>query len=141
MSLFLYAAEWNGKPSFRLMPITQECPFIEVIYDRDNKALVIFNKIKKNHMTLIPTLDTNGDAVYAKGKRKNGNPYQEKRVTLEIFQEYYLTAQNDIENFIKDFAQNEKKFDYKQFFKSFEETPKSVVTPSSLLNEQGTPIN
>lgn len=40
-SMLLFTSDWAGTKSFRLMPIQENCPFIEGLYDPTQKVLVM----------------------------------------------------------------------------------------------------
>ena len=105
-NMILYRSDWNEKPTFKMMPISQDCPFMEVIFDRKSKALAIISKDRQNKFQMVPRLLDNGDLDLAKVPRKNGKIFKETRVLFEALYEYYLTDKNDIEAFIVHFGKN-----------------------------------
>jgi hypothetical protein len=130
--MMLVNSGWQGVESFRLMPITENCPYVECIFDPTNKLLVVISKIKKNGMHMLPRLDEMGDPIFLKvGKRNNGKVVKEERKVLETFQEYYIEEISDIEYFIEHFAVNSDKFDYKKIM-----TAAPVAEESSLIKEE-----
>ena len=107
-TMMAYSTVWNEKPSFRLLPIDNDCPFIEAIYDVDSKMLAVIGKNKKNIFKMIPKLNAYGEAMVHKAKGADGKPtqkYVEERVVLEIQQEYYLDGE-DVKTFINTFVFN-----------------------------------
>ena len=100
------------------MPVTNDCPYVEGIYDPDSSVLVLMSILKKQTFHMIPKLDDNGDAVRAKTKRSNGKEHREQRTQFETFQEYYITEKKEIENLIERLAVNSDSFNYKQFLKT-----------------------
>ena len=114
-SMLLTSSLWANKPSFRLMPLTEECLFVEGIYDTESKVLVMISKVQKDTFHMVPKLDDNGDVLVSKAPRANGSRYKEERRQLETFQEYYITEKNEIDEFIKMVAVNSDKYDYSQY--------------------------
>lgn len=114
-NMLLTSSIWNSKPSFRLMPMTEDCLFVEGIYDTDSKVLVMISQVKKDSFHMVPKIDDNGDAMLTKTPRANGSRYKEERRQLETFQEYYITEKSEIDSFINMVAMNADKYDYKQY--------------------------
>ena len=55
---------------------------------------------------MLPKLDDNGETVQRKIKSETAKPYKEERRSVETFQEYYLSTQEDIKEFINLFCIN-----------------------------------
>ena len=128
-SMMLVTSTWGSKKTFKLIPVTLECPYNEAIFDADNKVLAVISIEKKESLHMLAKLNEFGDPQTMKiGKRSNGKDYAEERKTLETFYEYYVENINEVENFINIFAINADSFDYKQYF--VEEKP---ATPSSIV--------
>lgn len=130
-TMMLYAGEHNGFKTFKMIPLTSECPYNEALFIPTEQTLAIVSKEKKDQLHMIPRLDGQGDIEYLDEKsrrlkkqkngealltRENGKTYMEQRHILETYYEYYITGREDIEAFIAHFAMNEKDFDYKKFF-------------------------
>ena len=107
---------WGESKSFKLIPITDDCPYTEVMYDTSTGLLAVISKIKKQVFHNVPKIDDNGDMMYVKsGKRENGKPYKEERRTIDTFQEYYIIEESEIIDFIKSFAVNADSFNFMQY--------------------------
>jgi hypothetical protein len=59
-NMMLVASEWNGKPTFRTMPMTADCPYVECIFDPESKVFVVISKTKRNTLQMLPKLDEYG---------------------------------------------------------------------------------
>jgi hypothetical protein len=114
-SMILVQSSWQDTQTFRLVPITNECPYVECILDPATKVFVVISKIVKTSLHMIPRLDDNGDAMSVKGQRPNGRTVKEERKTVDTFQEYYVEDKTAMEEIIKLVAINAKTFDYKKF--------------------------
>jgi len=101
-SMFVHYSEWNGKDSFRLIPITTECPFNEVLYDPENKVLMVISKDKKEKPMFIPALDKKGKTITSRRTKE----IQEERQVMDMYYEYYIESITDIKDFITMFAIN-----------------------------------
>lgn len=75
--MLIYSAEWNDKPSFRLIPLSTKCEFVEAIYNPEESILIVVSKTKT-----------------PKNKNK------------DFFYEYYIEEKEDILNFINNLAVN-----------------------------------
>jgi len=125
-TMILITSPWQGKKSFKLMPITKECPYAEGIYDLDGKVLVMMASNTKESIHLLPRLDENGDPMKTKnGPRVNGKTYKEQRVQLETNTEHYLIEKEEIEELINVLAVNAKRYDFKQYL-----NPVDLVLPN-----------
>jgi len=107
-SMMLVQATWQDKQTFRLIPITESCPYVECIFDPDTKVFVVISKIKKTALHMLPKLDEYGQALSgAKGMKQ-------ERHKIEVFQEFYVEDITAIEEVIKLMSINSE-FDYKKF--------------------------
>lgn len=107
-TMMLVEATWQDKKTFRLIPISESCPYVEIIFDPETKVFVVISKIRKTSLHMLPKLDEYGQPV-------TGNKgMKQERHKIEVFQEFYVEDQAAIEELIKMFAVNAK-FDYKKF--------------------------
>lgn len=132
-NMMLYTAAWANMPTFSLMPVSKDCPFVECIYNPKAKTLAIIGKEKKDAFHMLPRLDPNGQPE----KIKNSNPEAPKtqRVSQETYKEYYITGVVEVEDFIKKFAVNHESFGFKKFldmeFMQDAPTEKDITIPEA----------
>ena len=108
-SMMLVKSSWQESQTFRMIPVTESCPYVECIFDPGTKVFVIISKTTKHSLHMLPKLDEYGIAVVgSKGTKQDRNK-------LEVFQEFYLEDQAGMIDIIELFAINAKKFDYKSF--------------------------
>lgn len=108
-TMMLVQATWNEKQTFRMIPISESCPYVECIFDPDTKVFVVISKIKKTTLHMLPKLDEYGIAITgAKGMKQD-------RHKTEIFQEFYIEDSKAINELIKIFAINSEEFNYTDF--------------------------
>lgn len=108
-SMMLVQATWQDKQTFRMIPINENCPYVECIFDPGTKVFVIISKIKRVSLQMLPKLDDYGQPITGtKGMKQ-------ERHKVEVFQEFYIEDSSATEELIKTFAVNAKKFDYKKF--------------------------
>lgn len=139
--MLLFTSFWQDSPTFKMMPIVDSCPFVEVIYDPNLEMLVVINKTFKQTFHNVPKQDDNGDIVMMKtAPRKNGKPFKEERRSIDTYQEYYMTEKSEIEAFIKRFAVNADEYDFTKYMTNKDK--QAVYQPESvgLLDENGLPI-
>lgn len=142
-NMLLASNYWGEAKSFKLVPVTDDCPFTEALYDVNTGLLAVISKIKKQIFHNVPKLDDNGDIMSMKiGKRENGKPYKEERRTLETFHEYYIIEEKEIVDFIKMFTVNEKEYDYMQYIESARKKDTDIIVPEkpSLVDASGVEI-
>ena len=112
-SMLLINSTWQDKPSFKMIPINESCPYTECLYDPTSKVFVVISKITKTSLHMLPRLDDAGDPMVLKmGKRPNGKIIKETRNTLETFLEYYIEDREDTLALINMFAMNADSFKY-----------------------------
>lgn len=120
-TMMLVQATWNDKQTFRMIPTSDTCPYVECIMDPDTKVFVIISKITKTTLHMLPRLDDNGDPMATKVQRPNGRQVREERAKIETFQEFYVEDMAAVHELVNLFAINAKTFDYKQFIAVVEE--------------------
>ena len=101
--------------AFKMIPVTNDCPYIECMYSEKDNVMAIITKTMKQSYHMVPKLDDNGDPIRTKNKRTNGKDYKEERRLVDTFSEFYLLTPEEINGFIESFAVNAKTFDYKSF--------------------------
>lgn len=125
----LVTGSWGNNKTFKLIPVTPNCPYNEAIFDRDGKVLALIGKEKKQSFHMLPKLTELGDVQALKiGKRSNGKDYAEERKALETYYEYYIENPEEVENIVNLLAVNADSFDFMQYM---EEAAKAE--PSSLI--------
>jgi len=123
--MIIVSSYWGESKTFKLIPVTQDCPYVECMYDPTTNILVAIGKERKNSLHMVTKLDDNGDAIELKLKsRKNGKNYKEERKTIETFQEYYILEKEEQNEFIKAFAINHATYDFGKYM-----VDKNIITP------------
>jgi hypothetical protein len=108
-SMMLVQATWQDKQTFRMIPISESCPYVECIFDPDTKVFVIISKVRKTTLHMLPKLDEYGQVVAG-----NKGPKQDRH-KLEVFQEFYVEDAVAIKDLIYLFGINADTFDYSLF--------------------------
>ena len=113
--------------AFKMIPITNDCPYVECMYSAKDNVMAVITKTMKQSYHMVAKLDDNGDPIRTKNKRPNGKEYKEERRLVDTFSEFYLMTPEEINGFIESFAVNAKTFDYKSFTQPKEEDPKDKI--------------
>ncbi len=115
-NMMIYAAKWNDTDTFRLIPLTADCPFNEAIYDPTEKVLAIISKDAKQKPMMMPKISDKGLPIQV--KRPDGSlGLQEQRVILDAYYEYYISEKADIREFVEKFAVNPSHKAFQSFIK------------------------
>ncbi len=109
--MMVYSSDWQGQKSFRMLPVSEDCPFNEVIFDPTSRVLAVISKDQKEKPQMLPKLNGNGQMIMLKGlQAETSNPYQptyvEERHMMDAYYEYYLDNETDINTFVELFAIN-----------------------------------
>jgi hypothetical protein len=130
-SMMLITGAWGQTKTFKMIPVSNDAPYNEAIFDRDSKVLALIGKEKKQSMHMVAKLDDNGDVKRMKvGRRDNSKDYAEERKTLETYYEYYLDNPEEIKNVINLLCINADSFDYNEYL---EAANIQTVSPSILI--------
>lgn len=143
-NMLLVTSYWGEGKTFRMMPLSGECPYTEVIYDPNTTLLAVIGKVRKDTLKFTPKLDENGDPVMVKGKpRGEGKPaYQEKRLQFPVLQEYFIVEKEEQIAFLKMFAVNFDSFDYTKYLRDIGAEAESIIhnEDKPLVNKDGQPL-
>jgi len=110
-SMLLVTSTWDRQQTFKMIPVTKECPYLEVVYMPDEQVLAIVSTQVKQTFHMMPKLDENGDPA----PRKNGGkgpegPYKRSRVSVETNYEYYIKDKKEAMQFVDMFSINLEDF-------------------------------
>lgn len=126
-SMLLITSLWGEDKTFRMIPITPEAPYNEVIWDLDQQVLIVISKVKKDAFKTIQKLDDSGSPMYMKELAVNRQlkPKTERRI-IETWYEYFVKETSEIKDFVNLFAINAETFDIASYL-SKEATPVPTV--------------
>lgn len=116
-TMMLVESTWQDTKTFKMIPVSNDCPYVECIYDPSSKVLVLIGKTTKTSLHMLPKLDEYGKAVSG-----NRGAKQERR-SIDTFQEYYIEEDKDIKEIVKMFAVNASKFDIAKFLEKAPNKP------------------
>ena len=111
----------NGKATFKLIPLSDDCPFLEAVFDPDDLALGLIGKFKKSEYEMVPALDEDGEPKKKKkAVTEGGIPIKLERRMLEKWNEWEILTKEEIVSFIKMVAINADTFDVESWFNKAE---------------------
>lgn len=116
-SMILVKSTWQETQTFKMVPISNDCPYVECIFDPTSKVFVIIGKTVKTALHMLPKLDEYGKAISGNRGAK------QQRTSIETFQEYYIEDADSIKEIVNIFAVNAKKFSLKSFLESKKDKP------------------
>ncbi len=111
-SMLLITSTWSENKTFKMIPVSSDAPFNEVIFDPEQKVLAVVGKEKKQTFHMLPKLDDAGRLMPLKQKRVDGKDYAEERRLLETYYEYFIEDKQEIIDFVKHFALNAGSYDF-----------------------------
>jgi len=114
-NMLLITTYWGQDKTFKLMPVDEACPYMEVLYDPKVQMLVAMSKTMKQNYEMLPKLDDDGEWIKAKKPKQNGRPFKEERRLMDVPQEFYMIERTEQEAFIEKFAINAADYDYKKY--------------------------
>lgn len=133
-TMLLVESSWGPMQTFKLLPISLDCPYIECMYNPDGKVLAIIGKSMKQSYHFVEKVDDNGKPVVKKAGYTKEEPHKMQRVLMDTFSEYYI-FDKDIITFLEIFAVNFKSFDYKKYTEM-----KKMDTPNILGTTPAEPV-
>ena len=127
-NMMLITSPFRNIPSFSLIPVSTDSPYVEAMFDPSSGILAVISKVSKQSFHMVPRLDDNGQPQKLKVPNKTtGKTVKEQRVSMETFSEFYITEKEEILDFINIFAINSDKFDYQKFMET--DTKETKVSP------------
>jgi hypothetical protein len=124
-NMMLMTSAFRNVKSFSLFPVSNDCPYVEAMYDPTSGILAVISKNKKQSFHMLPRLSEDGQPQRLRTPDKaTGKTVKEQRVSMETFSEFYITEKDEIENFVNIFGVNAESFDYQQFTKIEEKETK-----------------
>tara|TARA_R110000851_G_scaffold100671_1_gene216348 strand:+ start:13016 stop:13441 length:426 start_codon:yes stop_codon:yes gene_type:complete len=128
-NMMLISSVFRNVKSFSLMPVNDDCPYVEAMFDPSSGIIAVITKIRKQSFHMMPRLDDSGEPQRLKAPNKEtGKVHKEQRMAIETFSEVYIVDKEEIKNFIGLFAINAASFDYDQFLNvDVKETKKSSL--------------
>ena len=116
-NMLLVNSSFRNAKSFTLIPVSNDSPYVEAMFDPTSSILAVISKVMKQSYHMVPRLSEDGEPVRLKSpNQQTGKTVKEERRLVDTFSEFYLSDKKDIETFIHMFAINAENFDYNEFF-------------------------
>lgn len=112
-TMMLITVKIDNVETFKLLPLSNACPYVEGMYNPARKHLVLFGVQVKSNFHHVPKLDEDGVPIAL----KKGTGYKMQRISLETYPEHYVEETTEMENLIDMLAVNASSFDYKQYLR------------------------
>ena len=131
-NMMLVNSSFRNAKSFTLIPVSNDSPYVEAMFDPTSSILAVISKVMKQSYHMVPKLDDEGQPMRLKSpNQQTGKTVKEERRLVDTFSEFYLSDRKDIETFIHMFAINASTFDLEEFFVDLQETKVSkLILPS-----------
>jgi len=127
-NMMLVNSSFRNAKSFTLIPVSQDSPYVEAMFDPTSGILAVISKVMKQSYHMLPKLDDSGQPQRLKAPNpQTGKTVKEERRLVDTFSEFYLSDKDDIDLFINMFAVNAEQFDYAQYFVDVKETKTSNI--------------
>jgi len=140
-SMMIVTSNWAGMKSFSLMPVNNECPYVEAMYNPAAQTLAVIGKTKKDTFHMIPRLSDEGKPIHLKTGATKEEPFKKQRVQQESYTEYYIVDKVEAEAFIKNFTVNHEDFDYKEILdKEMMAAPNASGILTGPTLDEGSPL-
>ena len=132
-SMMMIKSSFGPMKSFKLIPISLNCPFVEALFSPNEKIMVIISRTSKNAYHMVPKLDDNGDEIPVKGKpRANQKAIKGERRLVETFSEHYVVTEEEIREIVNMFCINPKAFPIDEFFEIEKGIKESIIAPDTM---------
>jgi hypothetical protein len=103
---YAYKTHVDNKPSYALLPISEEAVYVDGMFYTDHLFLMLLSKVAKEKFHMVPKLDNMGQNEIDKRTGKE----RLERVRMESTYEYYISNMKDIEWFAYSFIANPEEF-------------------------------
>lgn len=132
-NMMLINSSFRNAKSFTLIPVSNDSPYVEAMFDPSSSILAVISKVMKQSYHMVPRLSDTGEPIKLKSpNQQTGKTVKEERRLVDTFSEFYLSDKKDIETFIHMFAVNAADFDYNDFFVDVNETKVSkIIVPGT----------
>lgn len=118
-SMMAISVDIGGQASFRMIPVTKTCPYLEAIYLPDRQILVLLSPHKKDTISALDDFDKIEDKNTVKNLYKEQFINKEHFI-MEAWHEYQITNIKEIIFFVSQCAVNGE-----DFLKTYSMKPRS----------------
>ena len=116
-NMLLVSSYYGENNSFKMIPLSDDCPYVECIYDPSINFLVVIGKNKKNGFHMTEKLDDEGYPMPLKNfdPQRHRSKAKKERKIIETYQEYYIIKKDEQIEFIKNFGVNSTAYDFEVY--------------------------
>ena len=126
--MMLISSSFRSAKSFSIIPVSNDSPYVEGMYDPSSGILAVITKVKKIAFHMVPKLDSNGQPMKLKTPNNTtGKTVKAERISVETFSEFYISDLDEIRTFVHMFSINSDVFDFEQHLKDVKETKISNI--------------
>mgnify|MGYP003441395900 FL=1 len=111
----MVAGESGAVPSFRMVPTTMDCPYLEAQFDPKSNVLTVILKDTVIDRQMVPRLDANGFRIQAQGSKKEEGRWQMKENEAVVNHLFHILYPNEIISFVERMAVNTDDYNYTRF--------------------------
>ena len=132
-NMMIVSSAFRNVKSFTLVPVHEDCPYVEAMYDPTSGILCVITKLRKQSFHMMPRLDDTGQPQRLRTPNKEtGKVHKEQRTIIDTFSEFYILEKEEIETFVNLFGINATSFDYSQYFTVDEKETKTsnIIMPA-----------
>lgn len=111
-NMMLIREMYNNEPSFKMIPLSNDCPYLEAAFDSQARQLVIRHRDKLSVFQMFERLDDNGHPIPIQGKKipEGSNPHKLQRIQFDGNVTYKISHVDDITLFMTRFLVQEDQY-------------------------------
>lgn len=103
---YAYKSLVREKPSYCLLPLSEDAVYVDGMYYPDQKFLLLLSKVTKERYQMIPKIDDYGLPQSDKMSRRQ----KQDRIKMQMNYEHYISTIEDIKWFAQEFVENADEF-------------------------------
>jgi hypothetical protein len=113
-NMFLVPEEIQGVQSFKAIPLTKDCPYLEMYYDPAGGALVILSTEQRERLQTVTKMTPLGEIDRQKG---SGKPLY-RQIQIHLPQDMMVYDKDASRELVKMFCVNADTFDTESIFQT-----------------------
>lgn len=121
--MLISAKTQNNQQTFRMVPLTAECPYNLAEFDVEHSNLILVLKEKINSLKTVPKLGPDGSFIPVKNPKPDTPGVEIERRMIEENLEVHINNMESIDEFIKLVAINASTFKYQQYIATIDINP------------------
>lgn len=133
-SMIKITSGYGNEPTFKLIPMHKDCPFLEAFFNPQIKLLNVVSLVQYEGFQMVYKLDDNGNKILLPvNKQQKNQPleFKKERKTITHFYEYIIAERNEIETFVELMTENVKAADIGVYFE-VKQSPNPAQVPDGV---------